>query len=129
MWENSLWGSRFYQLGRRFSFPALPLRELALEICGESGEEYADVLALLLLAHCRRKAGEGPALLAQMARRIWERSPEGKSEVQLARSCATALAALWRELRLPTEAEELSQEIRERLERSEFGKNLLVYTA
>ena len=30
MWRCALWGSRFFQLGRRFSFPALPVREAAI---------------------------------------------------------------------------------------------------
>ena len=30
MWRCALWGSRFFQLGRRFSFPPLPLREASI---------------------------------------------------------------------------------------------------
>lgn len=128
MWENSLWGNRFYQLGRRFSFPALPLRELALQVNEEIGTGYADSLAILLLAYCRREVQQRPGLLAQMAHRMWGISPDRKSETQMAQSCVTALTSIWKELRLPTNTAELSQTIQAQLRQSEFGRNLLVYT-
>ena len=93
-------GSRFFQLGRRFSFPALPVREAAV-LAASDWEEYAGVLAVLLLALCRREAEGHPA----------------------------ALAALLAELSLPTEPEQLGAAVRRRLEKVPSTKNLLVHTA
>ena len=100
MWRCALWGSRFFQLGRRFSFPALPVREAAV-LAASDWEEYAGVLAVLLLALCRREAEGHPA----------------------------ALAALLAELSLPAEPEQLGAAVRRRLEKVPSTKNLLVHTA
>ena len=100
MWQCALWGNRFFQLGRRFSFPALPVREAAV-LAASDWEEYAGVLAVLLLALCRREAEGHPA----------------------------ALAALLAELSLPTEPEQLGAAVRRRLEKVPSTKNLLVHTA
>lgn len=64
MWRCALWGSRFFQLGRRFSFPALPVREAAI-LSASDWEEYAGVLAVLLLSLCRREAEQSPAIMAR----------------------------------------------------------------
>ena len=69
MWRCALWGSRFFQLGRRFSFPALPVREAAI-LAASTWEEYAGALSVLLLADCRHEAEQHPAVLAQLARRV-----------------------------------------------------------
>lgn len=100
MWRCALWGNRFFQLGRRFSFPALPVREAAV-LAASDWEEYAGVLAVLLLALCRREAEGHPA----------------------------AMAALLAELSLPTEPEQLGAAVRRRLEKVPSTKNLLVHTA
>ena len=100
MWRCAQWGNRFFQLGRRFSFPALPVREAAV-LAASDWEEYAGVLAVLLLALCRREAEGHPA----------------------------ALAALLAELSLPTEPEQLGAAVRRRLEKVPSTKNLLVHTA
>lgn len=100
MWRCALWGNRFFQLGRRFSFPALPVREAAV-LAASDWEEYAGVLAVLLLALCRREAEGHPA----------------------------ALAALLAELSLPAEPEQLGAAVRRRLEKVPSTKNLLVHTA
>ena len=70
MWRCALWGSRFFQLGRRFSFPALPVREAAI-LSASDWEEYAGALAVLLLSLCRREAERHPAAMARMACRLW----------------------------------------------------------
>ena len=100
MWRCALWGNRFFQLGRRFSFPALPVREAAV-LAASDWEEYAGVLAVLLLSLCRREAEGHPA----------------------------AMAALLAELSLPAEPEQLGAAVRRRLEKVPSTKNLLVHTA
>lgn len=106
MWRCALWGSRFFQLGRRFSFPALPVREAAI-LSSSNWAEYAGALAVLLLARCRREAEQHPAALARLGRRVWETAGIGNSQQENARAGVCAFAELLRELDLPAEYGEL----------------------
>lgn len=106
MWRCALWGSRFFQLGRRFSFPALPIREAAI-LSASDWEEYAGALAVLLLARCRREAERHPAVLARLARWVWEVPETGQDERESAQAGVRAFADFLRELELPTEYAEL----------------------
>ena len=128
MWRCALWGSRFFQLGRRFSFPALPVREAAI-LSASDWEECAGVLAVLLLSLCRREAEQSPAIMARAARRLWGRSGRGRSETQLARDGVRALEALAEELGLPTRPQQLDTAIQKRLASVPSAQNLLVHTA
>ena len=128
MWRCALWGSRFFQLGRRFSFPALPVREAAI-LSASDWEEYAGVLAVLLLSLCRREAEQSPAIMARAARRLWGRSGRGRSETQLARDGVRALEALAEELGLPVQPEQLGAAVQNRLGQLSTPQNLLVHTA
>lgn len=111
MWRCALWGSRFFQLGRRFSFPALPVREAAI-LSASDWEEYAGVLAVLLLSLCRRETQRRPAAMAR-----------------LALSGTADLAAFLDELSLPAKPDQLDAVVLGRLERIPSAQNLLVYTA
>lgn len=128
MWRCALWGSRFFQLGRRFSFPALPVREAAI-LSASDWEECAGVLAVLLLSLCRREAEQSPAIMARAARRLWGRSGRGRSETQLARDGVRALEALAEELGLPVQPEQLGAAVQNRLGQLSTPQNLLVHTA
>ena len=101
MWRCALWGSRFFQLGRRFSFPPLPLREAAI-LSSSDWAEYAGALAVLLLAHCRRESERHPDMLAQLAHRVWEVPETGRDEQEAAQADIRAFADFLRELELPT---------------------------
>lgn len=128
MWENALWGSRFFQLGRQSSFPALPVRELALRFAAETEGDYPGMLSVLFLDLCRREAGRHPGRMAQLARRVWELPGEGKPEDRLALEGAGALEALLQALDLPTETEQLDRSAQMWLKQA-GGQNLMVYTA
>ena len=128
MWRCALWGNRFFQLGRRFSFPHLPLREAAI-LSSSDWAEYAGVLAVLLLAHCRREAERHPDVLAQLAHRVWEVPETGQDEREAAQTGVRAFADFLRELELPTEHSELDDTPWCHLKRSVTAQNLLVYTA
>ena len=128
MWESTLWGSRFFQLGRQCTFPALPAREAALRFAAETGGGYTDILAVLLLALCRRLAERAPAGMARLARRVWE-LPDGEgTERRAAQAGADALAAFLRELELPTEAGQLAPAAQEWVKHLSFSENRMVYT-
>ena len=111
VWRCALWGSRFFQLGRRFSFPALPVREAAI-LSASDWEEYAGALAVLLLSLCRRETQRRPAAMAR-----------------LALSGTADLAAFLDELSLPAKPGQLDAVVLGRLERIPSAQNLLVYTA
>ena len=111
MWRCTLWGSRFFQLGRRFSFPALPVREAAI-LSASDWEEYAGALAVLLLSICRRETQRCPAAMAR-----------------LALGGAADLAAFLDELSLPAKPGQLDAVVLGRQERIPSAQNLLVYTA
>lgn len=128
MWRCALWGSRFFQLGRRFSFPALPVREAAI-LAASSWEEYAGALSVLLLADCRHEAEQHPAVLAQLARRVWETDGTGRFDQETAQAGVRAFVEFLRELELPTEDSELNDALRYHLKQSASAQNLLVYTA
>lgn len=128
MWRCALWGSRFFRLGRRLSFPALPMREAAI-LAASSWEEYAAALSVLLLADCRHEAEQHPAALAQLARRVWETDDSGRFDQKTAQAGVRAFAAFLQEMELPTEYSELDDALRCRLEQSTSAQNLLVYTA
>ena len=128
MWRCSLWGSRFFQLGRRFSFPALPVREAAILSASDWGE-YAGALSVLLLACFRQAMEQQPAALAQLARCLWALPVQGRTEAQLSHDSVRALEALTKELGLPTETKQLGGTVQKRLERVSSDPNLLVYTA
>lgn len=102
MWRCALWGSRFFQLGRRFSFPALPLREAAI-LSASDWEGYAGALSVLLLARFRQATEQQPAALAQLARRVWESADKGNSVQEAAQTSLHTFAKFVRELELPTE--------------------------
>ena len=124
MWACSQWGGRLFQLGRQSAFPALPVRAQALSLAAETGCGYADALAVLLLALCRQEAEQSPAVMARMARRVWELPCEGHTELQQARAGVDALADLLVELGLPTEPEQLDGALQTALR-----ENPMVYTA
>ena len=128
MWRCALWGSRFFQLGRRFSFPALPVREAAILSASDWGE-YAGALSVLLLARFRQAVEQQPAALAQLARCLWALPVQGRTEAQLSHDSVRALEALTKELGLPTETKQLGGTVQKRLERVSSDPNLLVYTA
>ena len=128
VWRCALWGSRFFQLGRRFSFPPLPLREAAI-LSSSDWAEYAGALAVLLLAHCRREAERHPAMLEQLARLVWGVPETGQDEREAAQAGICAFADFLRELELPTEHSELDDALRCHLKQSVATQNLLVYTA
>ena len=128
MWRCALWGSRFFQLGRRFSFPALPVREAAI-LAASTWEEYAGALSVLLLADCRHEAEQHPAVLAQLARRVWETDDMGCFDQETAQAGVRAFVEFLRELELPTEYSELDDALRCHLKQSASAQNLLVYTA
>ena len=128
VWRCALWGSRFFQLGRRFSFPPLPLREAAI-LSSSDWAEYAGALAVLLLAHCRREAERHPAMLEQLARLVWGVPETGQDEREAAQAGIRAFADFLRELELPTEYAELDDALRCHLKQSFATQNLLVYTA
>ena len=128
MWRCALWGSRFFQLGRRFSFPALPVREAAI-LSASDWEEYTGVLAVLLLSLCRREAEHHPAVMARMACRLWELPGQDRTEAQLARDGVSALEALAEELGLPTRPQQLDTAVQKRLASVPSAQNLLVHTA
>ena len=128
MWRCALWGSRFFHLGRRFSFPALPVRESAI-LSASDWEEYAGTLSVLLLSLCRREAERHPAAMARMACRVWELPTAGKTEGQLALEGADALEAFLQTLKLPTRREQLDQTAQSWLEQTAFSQNPRVYTA
>ena len=128
VWRCALWGSRFFQLGRRFSFPPLPLREAAI-LSSSDWAEYAGALAVLLLAHCRRESERHPDMLAQLAHRVWEVPETGRDEQEAAQADIRAFADFLRELELPTEYSELDDALRCHLKQSAATQNLLVYTA
>lgn len=128
MWRCALWGSRFFQLGRRFSFPALPVREAAI-LSASDWEEYAGALAVLLLSLCRRETERHPAAMARMACRLWELPGQGRTEAQLARDGVRALESLTEELGLPVQPEQLGAAVQNRLGQLSTPQNLLVHTA
>ena len=128
MWRCVLWGSRFFQLGRRFSFPALPVREAAI-LSASDWNEYAGTLAVLLLSLCRREADLHPAVMARMACRLWTIPALGRTEALLAHDSAKALEALIKELGLPTHLEQLGAALQGRLGSLPITQNLLVHTA
>ena len=128
MWRCALWGSRFFQLGRRFSCPALPVREAAV-LSASDWQEYAGTLAVLLLSRCRREAKRNPAALARMARRLWALPDLGRTEEQLACDSVKALEAFIGELGLPAGTEQLGGPVQKRLEQVLSAQNLFVYTA
>ena len=128
MWRCALWGSRFFQLGRRFSFPALPVREAAI-LAASTWEEYAGALSVLLLADCRHEAEQHPAVLAQLARRVWETDDMGCFDQETAQAGVRAFVEFLRELELPTEYSELDDALWCHLKESASAQNLLVYTA
>ena len=113
MWRCSLWGSRFFQLGRRFSFPALPAREAAI-LSSSDWEEYAEALAVLLMALCLRESEQHPEVMSQMAVRIWE-IPGKKCSPEAAQASVHAFAEFLRDLKLPAEYTELKPSQQKRL--------------
>ena len=128
MWRCTLWGSRFFQLGRRFSFLALPVREAAI-LSAADWEEYAGTLAVLLLSLCRREAERHPAAMARTTRRLWALPTQGRTEVQLAHDSVSALEDFTKELDLPTQPEQLGEAVQNRLGQLSTPQNLLVHTA
>lgn len=128
MWRCTLWGSRFFQLGRRFSFPALPVREAAI-LSASDWEEYAGVLAVLLLSLCCREAERHPAVMARMTCRLWELPGQDRTKAQLARGGVSALESLAEELGLPVQPEQLGAAVQNRLGQLSTPQNLLVHTA
>ena len=69
-------------------------------------------------------AEQSPAVMARMARRVWELPCEGHTELQQARAGVDALADLLVELGLPTEPEQLDGALQTALR-----ENPMVYTA
>ena len=128
MWRCTLWGSRFFRLGRRFAFPALPVREAAI-LSASDWEEYTGALAVLLLALCRREAVRRPAAMARLAGWVWDCPARTRAGALPARDGPQALAAFLEELALPTQPGQLNEAVRARLERIPSAQNLLVYTA
>lgn len=128
MWRCALWGSRFFQLGRRFSFPALPVRQAAI-LAASNWEEYAGALSVLLLAYCRHEAEQHPAVMAQLTRRVWKIGDTGRFDQETAQAGVRAFAEFLRELELPAEYSELDDALRCHLKQSASAQNLLVYTA
>ena len=120
MWRCTLWGGRFFQLGRRFRFPALPVREEAI-LSSSNWEEYAGTLSVLLLSLCRREAEERPGALARLACRVWGVTGAGKTEAQLAQEGTAALESFLQGLGFPTEEKRSAQ--------TTSGQNQTVYTA
>ena len=120
MWRCALWGSRFFQLGRRFSFPALPVRAAAI-LSSANWEEYAGALAVLLLSLCRREAEERPGEAARLAQQVWGAPGAGRPEAQLAQEGVAALESFLRTLGFPTEEKRPEQIAR--------SQNQRVYTA
>ena len=128
MWRCALWGSRFFQLGRRFSFPALPVRESAI-LSASDWEEYAGMLSVLLLSLCRREAERHPAAMARLARRVWGSAGRDEPDQKAAQAVIRAFGEALREQKLPAEYTELDDTLRNRLDPSVFAQNPLVYTA
>ena len=114
MWRCALWGSRFFQLGRRFAFPALPVREAAILSASDWGE-YAGALSVLLLARFRSAAEQDSAALAQLARQVWEAADREASGQNAAQVGTRAFTTFLRELELPTEYTELGTAHQEKL--------------
>ena len=114
MWRCALWGSRFFRLGRRFSFPALPLREAAI-LSASDWREYAGALSVLLLARFGQAMEQQPATLARLAHRGWGAADKGNSDQKAAQASIHAFAEFLRELELPTEYTELDTTQQKRL--------------
>ncbi|WP_052647141.1 iron-containing alcohol dehydrogenase [Pseudoflavonifractor capillosus] len=89
----------------------------------------AGALSVLLLADCRHEAEQHPAVLAQLARRVWETDDTGRFEQETAQDGVRAFVEFLRELELPTEYSELDDALRCHLKQSVPAQNLLVYTA
>ena len=123
MWRCTLWGSRFFQLGRRFSFPALPVREAAI-LSASDWEEYAGALSVLLLARCRQASEQQPTVLSRLARWGWG-AEKGDSNQEDAQANVCAFRKFLRELKLPTEYAELGEPQRERLRALLKSRSLL----
>lgn len=100
MWRCALWGGRFFQLGRRFAFPALPVREAAI-LSSSNWEEYAGALAFRLLSLCQREVEQHPAEAARVAERVWKLS--GQSDQELAQAGVEAFSAFIQKLGLSGE--------------------------
>ena len=114
MWRCALWGSRFFRLGRRFSFPALPLREAAI-LSASDWREYAGALSVLLLARFGQAMEQQPATLARLAHRVWGAADKGNSDQKAAQASIHAFAEFLRELELPTAYAELETTQQKRL--------------
>ena len=78
------------------------------------------------LAH---EAEQHPAVLAQLARRVWETDDMGCFDQETAQAGVRAFAEFLRELELPTEDSELDDALWCHLKESASAQNLLVYTA
>nr|WP_302650751.1 iron-containing alcohol dehydrogenase [uncultured Agathobaculum sp.] len=90
MWSCALWGSRFFQLGRKAAFPPLPMREAALLTAEEDWEAYVRALAARLPALLRQTGENRPELPARLARYVWELP----ARAQTAAGCVAALEQL-----------------------------------
>ena len=112
MWGSALSGSPLIALGKRMD---LPFHRLARLLEEATGRPYTHCLAVLLPACYRRTCERRAARSARFARQVWEIAPEGRTEAELARAGAEALARFFKALGLPASLEGVAGAALERL--------------
>lgn len=112
MWGSALSGSPLIALGKRTD---LPFHRLARLLEEATGRPYTHCLAVLLPACYRRTCERRAARSARFARQVWEIAPEGRTEAELARAGAEALARFFKALGLPASLEGVEGAALERL--------------
>ena len=120
-------GAGFFQLGRRFSFPALPVpgggHSVRVGLGGIRGGAGRSSAVPLPPGGGAPSRGYGPD-----GCRLWGLPGQGRTEAQPASGGVRTLEGFTEELGLPVRPEQLGAAVRNRLEQRSTSQNLLVHT-
>lgn len=104
MWESTMAENRIIKLGKRMDFQC---HQMEHQLGAYTNCNHGEGLAVLHPVYYRHIYRNGLAKFVRFALRVWEVSPEGKSQEELALAGVEALAGFIQEMGLPTTLREL----------------------
>lgn len=111
-WDSTLSENRLIKMGKKCDFTCHLMEH---QIGAYTDCDHGRGMAVLHPVYYRHIFRDGLGKFARFARNVWEITPEGKSEEELAAAGIDALAAFIREIGLPTTLRELGVEDRKQL--------------
>ena len=103
-WDSTLSENRLIKMGKKCDFTCHLMEH---QIGAYTDCDHGRGMAVLHPVYYRHIFRDGLGKFARFARNVWEITPEGKSEEELAAAGIDALAAFIREIGLPTTLREL----------------------